>query len=109
MDQAEMAARVPLQGSDRSRQYGEVDQGSTLDRRIESFGRWLKYSNVSDKTVTIYTDAARKLARFVTVPGWADLTAGHVQEFIIDVLETRSAGYANNLYRSLQQFFKWQA
>lgn len=104
-----MADAVPPQRSVRSRQTGEVDHGSTLDRRIQSFARWLKYTNASDKTVTIYTDAARKLARSINVADWTDVTAGHVQDFIIGVLETRSAGYANNLFRSLQQFFRWWA
>lgn len=102
-----MAEAVPPQRSARARLGGEVDHGSTLDRRVQSFARWLKYTNASDKTVTIYTDAARKLARSVNVADWGDVTAQHIQDFVIGVLETRSAGYANNLFRSLQQFFKW--
>ena len=41
------------------------------------------------------------------VRDWADVRPVHVREFIIGVLETRSAGYANNLFRALQQFWKW--
>jgi hypothetical protein len=33
----------------------------------------------------------------------------HIRDFIITILETRSAGYANNLFRALQQFWKWYA
>lgn len=83
-----------------------------LDRQIASFGRWLRFGNKSDKTITIYVAAATKLAAWLAerdVTDWADARPQHVQEFIIGVLETRSAGYANNLFRALQQFAKWFA
>jgi len=34
---------------------------------------------------------------------------GHIREWIVSLLDTRSDGYANNQYRSVQQFFKWYA
>jgi integrase/recombinase XerC len=85
---------------------------SPLDRQIASFGRWLRFGNKSDKTITIYVSAATKMAAWLAerdVTDWADAQPQHVQEFIIGILETRSAGYANNLFRALQQFAKWFA
>jgi site-specific recombinase XerC len=32
-----------------------------------------------------------------------------IQDWIISILDTRSAGYASNLFRSLQQFCRWYA
>ncbi|MDT5028291.1 MAG: integrase/recombinase XerC [Micromonosporaceae bacterium] len=83
-----------------------------LDRQIASFGRWLRFSNKSDNTITIYVGAARKFGVTLIEQGvtdWADVEPTHVQEFIIGILDTRTAGYASNLFRSLQQFSKWYA
>lgn len=104
-----MAEIVPPQGSARRKQFGDVDLAPTLDRPVASFGRWLHSENKSAKTITIYTDAARKFAGGLDVTQWPAVTPEHVREFIIAVLETRTAGYANNLFRALQQFFKWYA
>ena len=79
---------------------------------IASFGRWLRFGNKSEKTIDIYVSAARKLAGFLgrdDVTGWAEVRPQHVQDFIIAMLELHSAGYANNLFRAIQQFFKWWA
>ena len=91
-----------------------------LDRQITSFGRWLRFENKSEKTIGIYVGAARKIGEWLAqrdVTDWADVQAEHVRDFIITVLETPSAksatgksdGYANNLFRALQQFAKWYA
>ena len=37
------------------------------------------------------------------------MRAGHVREWMVSLLDSRSDGYANNQYRSVQQFFKWHA
>lgn len=37
------------------------------------------------------------------------MTADHIREWIVSLLDSRSDGYANNQYRSVQQFFKWYA
>lgn len=93
-----------------------------LDGEITSFGRWLRFANKSPNTVRIYTDGTRKLATWLAQNGigsWEQVTASHIQDWIISILDTgtrdaagytgaRGAdGYANNLYRSVQQFFKW--
>lgn len=77
---------------------------------IASHGRWLRYQNKSEKTITVYRDAATKLATWLVqrgVPGWHAVTSADVQAFIVEILDSRSAGYASNLFRALQQFFKW--
>lgn len=85
---------------------------TAIDRQIASFGRWLRFQNKSPKTEAIYVGAARKMGQWLAerdVTDWADVQPVHVQEFIISILETRSDGYANNLFRALQQFAKWFA
>lgn len=85
---------------------------ASLEAPVSSFGHWLRFANKSQNTITIYLGAARKLAGWLTQHGvddWADVKPEHVRDFIISVLDTRSAGYANNLFRALQQFFKWWA
>ena len=63
--------------------------------------------------MTIYTEAARKLISWLgrnapEVTCWDDLRATHVNGFTSDVLAAgRSAAYASNLYRAIQQFAKW--
>ncbi len=85
---------------------------SALEAEIGPFARHLRAENKSDNTVTIYTGATRKLAAWLQenrpdVQEWEDVAPEHIQDWIISILETRSDGYANNLYRSVQQFFKW--
>jgi site-specific recombinase XerC len=85
---------------------------TAIDRQISSFGRWLRFENKSDNTITIYVGAATKMSRWLVerdVTDWAAAEPEHVRDFIISILESRSAGYANNLFRSLQQFAKWYA
>lgn len=87
-------------------------RASVRDQAIASFGRWLRFANKSENTIGIYTGAARKLAGWLGEHGvteWADVQPEHVRDFIIAVLDTRTAGYASNLFRALQQFFKWWA
>lgn len=78
---------------------------------IASHGRWLRYENKSEKTIIVYGDAAHKFARWLAAGGhaenWCEVTSDHVQSFILDILDTRSVGYASNLFRALQQFFRW--
>lgn len=80
---------------------------------ITSFRRYLRAANKSERTVSIYTGAAEKfaawLAEHTDCAGWLDVEKRDIESFTIDVLKTRSAGYASNLHRALQQFFKWWA
>jgi integrase/recombinase XerC len=86
---------------------------STYTPEIVSFRRHLRAENKSERTVSIYVGAAEKfatwLAEHTDCAGWLDVEQRDVQDFTIAVLQERSAGYANNLHRALQQFFKWWA
>lgn len=86
---------------------------------IASFRRFLRSENKSDNTVRIYTDAAERFANWLTEwPGdddaepaetWDDVTRKHVQAWIVSLLDSSTAGYANNQFRSIQQYWKWWA
>ncbi|GAA4242613.1 tyrosine recombinase XerC [Actinomadura meridiana] len=78
---------------------------------IDSFRRHLRAENKSQRTTTIYVQATEKFARWLIAhtdcADWEDVEGRDVQDFTIDILDSRSAGYANNLYRAIQQFFRW--
>lgn len=79
---------------------------------MTSFDRWLNFRNVSPKTRDVYRNAATKFAAWLAerdVTDWAGVTREHVQDFTISILETRAPGYANHLFRALQQFAKFCA
>ena len=80
---------------------------------ISSFELHLRAEKKSAKTVRTYVEAAQWLAaEFLILAGladWADVTAKHVQEWIVTLLGRYSDQYANNQHRALQQFFKWLA
>lgn len=83
-----------------------------LTAEIVSFARWLRFANKSEKTIDVYTSAARKFAGYVREHGvddWTQVTPEHIRDFTIAVLDTRSAGYGNHLFRSLQQYLRWWA
>lgn len=86
---------------------------TAIDRQITSFRRWLHFENKSEKTRTVYTAAATKFAGWLwenrAVSDWALVEPEHVRDWVISILDTRSAGYASNLFRALQQFAKWYA
>jgi integrase/recombinase XerC len=90
-----------------------VSMTAPIDLQITSFGRWLNYANKSQNTITIYVGAVRKFADWLDtehgVTDWATVNREHVRDFIRHILATRSAGYASNLFRALQQFAKWYA
>ena len=80
---------------------------------IVSFERSLRARNLSPKTVQIYGTATRTLAKRLEgegrTDGWNRVTKGDVEAYIGQLSSTRTAGYASNQYRALQQFFKWLA
>lgn len=99
------------------RSQGGPDVPPRFAPDIASFRRHLRSENKSDNTVRIYTDAAERFAKFLDGGGgaedldppadWADVQAADVQAWMVSLLDTRAAGYANNQYRSIQQFFRW--
>jgi integrase/recombinase XerC len=92
---------------------------SVFEPEIGSFRRYLRSENKSDNTIRIYTDAAQRLAGWLQrqpedgelppAASWAEVGSGHIRGWIIDLLDSGSDGYANNQYRSVQQFFRWYA
>ena len=78
---------------------------------IRDFVRHLKGTNRALSTQTIYRRAAvglvDHLEREGTLPAPRQLTRRHVEGYIGDLVETRSASTANVTYRALQQFMKW--
>ena len=80
---------------------------------IRDFVRHLKGTNRALSTQTIYRRAALGLGlvdhleQDGLLPAPRQLTRRHVEGYIGDLVETRSASTANVTYRALQQFMKW--
>lgn len=89
---------------------------------IDSWELHLRAEKKSDKTIQLYTEAARWFAATHLLPQpdedsmlgrgrelWEDVTGDDVRTWIVALLADFSDSYANNQYRSLQQFFRWFA
>jgi site-specific recombinase XerD len=80
---------------------------------IDSWDLHLRAERKSAKTIRTYLEAAQWLAAEYLIPAgladWDEVTARHVQEWVITLLGRYSDCYANNQFRALQQFFKWHA
>lgn len=87
---------------------------------LTSWDRSMEAANLSANTRRLYLNAARLfvawLAALDDAPEGPDgITRGHVEQFIIDFRtlpsprrpKGRSAAYANQAYRALQQLFAW--
>lgn len=80
-----------------------------FDQLASSFARHLRVSK-SKRTVETYLEAVGQLRKHLAANGIenvADIDVGHVEDFIIGLLETRAPATASNRYRALQQFFKF--
>lgn len=78
-----------------------------MDAMIQEFALALTAEGRKSKTIKIYTDAASWLQRAQSIEDWAHVSRRHVRAHIAAILDGRSAAYANNQYRALQQFFKF--
>jgi site-specific recombinase XerD len=99
----------------------DLPQPTRYDQNIlDGFEMHLDYKNASPRTQECYLDAGRLLARWSTWTGRAGLdklTRTDLEAWVIwlkDEARTRrgqpySEGYINNLYRSVQALFKYQA
>jgi site-specific recombinase XerD len=71
----------------------------------------LRASNRSERTVETYLAAITQLDAFLRERGMPTavgcLAREHVEAFIAELLQTRSASTASNRFRALQQFFKF--
>ena len=90
-----------------------VERIGDVERMVTSFKRHLRAENKADQTVTAYTYAPLQLANFLRDRGMpvevASIRREHVEAFLEDLLEHRSAATANNRYRGLVAFFGWLA
>jgi site-specific recombinase XerD len=102
-----MSNRIVGRGFERN-----LDAGP-LQAMVGSFELHLRAEKKSRKTIRTYIEAAQWLAAEYLIPNgikfWADVTARHVQEWTVTLLDRYSDSYANNQFRALQQFFKWHA
>jgi site-specific recombinase XerD len=78
-----------------------------MDEAVREFSLYLAAQGKSQRTITIYHDAALWFQRKMEVTDWSTVTKIQVREFIFFLLEEKSAGYANNIFRALQQFFRF--
>lgn len=90
-----------------------TDRTTPYTAEIASFRRYLRATNKSERTVEIYVGAATKFAAWLAEhtdhTGWQDVKKRDIESFTISILGTRTPGYANNLHRALQAYFKWWA
>ena len=82
-----------------------------LERLIVSFGRYLRTTNLSPRTVRGYTDSTELFRRFLAERGMptvaVEIEQEHCEAFIEDLLARWKPSTANTRYRALQQFWKW--
>lgn len=73
----------------------------------------LRSRNLSPKTLRIYLSAAASLDAWLAARGhaggWETVTREHLEAYTGELASSRSAGYASNRYRSLQQLWRWLA
>jgi site-specific recombinase XerD len=77
---------------------------------LASWQRSLRARNLAPKTIKTYLEAAGQLVDHVTAAGVhdvAEIERHHVEVFIAEQVETRSAATASVRFRALQQFFAW--
>jgi site-specific recombinase XerD len=70
----------------------------------------LRARNLAPKTIKTYLEAAGQLVDYVTAAGvesMAEIERHHVEDFIAEQIETRSAATASVRFRALQQLFTW--
>ena len=85
----------------------------TLADLLPSWRRHLRAENKSAKTLASYLESAQQLADYLDATGMpvavASIRREHVDGWIEDLLDRRSAATAAVRYRSVQQFFRWAA
>ena len=81
-----------------------------LEALLASWLRSLRARNVCPATLTTYSAGARQLAAFLAERGVAtarEVDRAALEDWIGQLLQTRSAATANNRYRAIQQWFAW--
>jgi site-specific recombinase XerD len=84
---------------------------SAWDGLLQSWLRSLRARNLADSTVHVYERAARHLTGWLAKhhPKLApvDLRREHLEAFLAEFGQGRSASYASQVFRGLQQWMKW--
>lgn len=82
-----------------------------LGANARSFWRSLRASNLSSRTIKTYIEGLNTFARFLRQKGMptdvANIRREHLEDFINELLTTRSAATALNRFASLRAFWKW--
>jgi site-specific recombinase XerD len=83
----------------------------TFTELLPAWALALRAGNKSPATIEVYGSGIQRLTDFLRVQGMpervAEVERGHLEAFIAELLETRSAATAANRYRVLQSFYKW--
>jgi site-specific recombinase XerD len=83
----------------------------SLEALIPSWQRSLRAARRAPKTVQNYLDGAGQLLAYLEAHGMptdaASIKREHVEAFLVDLGERRSASTVATRYRALQQLFKW--
>src|SRR5262245_16319111 len=86
-------------------------QGGDIGVLAQSFERGLRAARLSAATIRIYTISVAQLADFLAARGMplivANITREHIEEWLISIRDTRSAGTADTRYRGIKAFFMW--
>lgn len=84
---------------------------SDLEALVPSWRLSLQAENKSSATVASYTYATTQFSAYLRATGMptdvTHITREHVESFLRELIETRSASTAETRYRGLRQFFNW--
>lgn len=82
----------------------------SLDDLLDSWELSLASRNLSPATLHTYATAGRQMSGHLAQQGITDPTdvkRAHLERWILQLVQTRSASTASNRYRSIQQFWPW--
>jgi site-specific recombinase XerD len=82
-----------------------------IDALVPSWRLSLEAENKSPATIVAYTYGTTQLTAFLRSTGMPtavdSLAREHIEAFLLNVIQTRSASTAETRYRGLRQFFAW--
>lgn len=81
--------------------------GTPIEANRPAFRRSLRARRLSERTIFIYDDAARRLDAFLESKPLASIERDDIEHFMKSRLRDVQPSTANQDYRSLQAFFKW--
>jgi site-specific recombinase XerD len=81
-----------------------VDENRLL---LRDFARHCRSRSLSPKTIKNYVDSAQCLAGHHAGKSLLEMTRGDIEDYLVSVLDARTASTAATRFRCLQQFYKW--